>query len=97
MGLKPTEMKGSEMNKDTAIGVYGYSTRHKHSFSFMQYISVFQAEVYAIKASMAENLRTIEIETSIFSQIVKLQLKLFATTGSPQNWSGTAINPSCNC
>jgi hypothetical protein len=40
---------------------------------------------------------TVEIDvSSVFSQIVKLQLKLLATTGSPQNWSGTAINPMCN-
>jgi hypothetical protein len=39
---------------------------------------------------------TIQIETSISYQILKQQLKHLINTRSPQNWSGTAINPSYN-
>jgi hypothetical protein len=36
--------------------VYCYGTRQKLSFSLEQYTTVFQAEVYATKASIMENL-----------------------------------------
>jgi hypothetical protein len=36
--------------------VYCYGTRRKLSFSLGQYITVFQAEVYTIKAGTVENL-----------------------------------------
>jgi ribonuclease HI len=42
--------------KATGAGVYGYSTRQKLSFSLGQYTTVFQAEVYAIKACVVETL-----------------------------------------
>jgi ribonuclease HI len=38
--------------------VYGYGTRQKFSFSLEKYTTVFQAEVYAIKACASENLDT---------------------------------------
>jgi hypothetical protein len=76
---------------------------HEHSFQYItiiahfslgQYTTVLEAEVYAIKACTVENLdRKYKIETSIFHQIVELQREHLANTRSPQNWSGTAINP----
>jgi hypothetical protein len=36
--------------------VFGYRTRSKLSFSLGQYTTVFQAEVYTIKACTVENL-----------------------------------------
>ena len=47
---------GSKTNKSTGAGVYCHGTRRKHSFSLGQYTTVFQAEVYAIKACIMENL-----------------------------------------
>jgi ribonuclease HI len=46
---------GSKINKGSDTGVYGYGTRQKHSFGLGKYNTVFQAEVYAIKACTAEN------------------------------------------
>jgi hypothetical protein len=43
---------GSKTSKGTVAGVYGYGTKWKLSFSLGQYTTVFQAEVYAIKAYM---------------------------------------------
>jgi hypothetical protein len=42
------------------------------------------------------SIRTRTIRTSTFYQATKLQLKHLENTESPQNWSGTAINPSHN-
>jgi hypothetical protein len=42
--------------KGTRAGVYCHGTRRKLSFSLGQYTTVFQAEVYAIKACAVENL-----------------------------------------
>jgi hypothetical protein len=47
---------GSKPNKGTGAGVYGYGTRQKLSFSLGKYITVFQAQVYAIKAYTLDNL-----------------------------------------
>jgi ribonuclease HI len=47
---------GSKVNKSTGAGVYGYDTRRKLSCSLRQYITVFQAEVYAIKSTTVEDL-----------------------------------------
>ena len=47
---------GSKINKGTGAGVYCYGMRQKLSFSLGQYTTVFQAEVYAIKACIMENL-----------------------------------------
>jgi hypothetical protein len=47
----PAGMSGLLMlNKGTGAGVYGCGTRKKLSFSLGQYTTVFQAEMYAIKA-----------------------------------------------
>jgi hypothetical protein len=73
---------GSKTNKGTGAGVYCYGTRLRLSFSLGQYTTVFQAEVYAIKAcadaSMDRNYKT---GTSIFCLTVKLQLKHLTNTG----------------
>jgi hypothetical protein len=47
---------GSKTNKGTGTGVCCYGTRRKLSFSLGQYTTVFQAEVYAIKACADENI-----------------------------------------
>jgi hypothetical protein len=47
---------GSKTNKGTGAGVYGYGRRQKLSFSIGNYITVFRAEVYAIRVCAVENL-----------------------------------------
>jgi hypothetical protein len=47
---------GSKTNKGTGAGVYCYGARRRLSFSLGQYTTVFQAEVYAIKACADENI-----------------------------------------
>jgi hypothetical protein len=47
---------GSKVNYGTGAGVYGYGTKRKLSFSLGKYTTIFQAEVYAIKACAVENL-----------------------------------------
>jgi ribonuclease HI len=47
---------GSKTNKGTGAGMYRHGTGQKLSFSLGQYTTVFQSEVYAIKACTAENL-----------------------------------------
>jgi hypothetical protein len=47
---------GSKTNKGTGDGVYCNGTRRERSFSLGRYTTVFQAEVYAIKACVKENL-----------------------------------------
>jgi hypothetical protein len=42
--------------KKTGTRVYCYATRQKLSFMFVQYTTIFQAEVYAIKACTVEEL-----------------------------------------
>jgi hypothetical protein len=65
---------GSKTNKGTGAGVYCYGTRLRRSFSLGRYTTVFQAEVYAIKACADANMdRTIKIGTSIFCPTVKQQ------------------------
>jgi hypothetical protein len=76
--------------------VYCYETGRKLSFSLGQYTTVFQAEVYAIKACAVENLDRNYINRNIYILSVKQQLKHLTNTRSPQNWSGTATNPSRN-
>jgi hypothetical protein len=81
--------------------VYGYDTRKKHIFiPGRQYNTEFQAEVYAIKAAdntgkgyKNRNIHILSIETSIFYQTVRKQLKHLTITRSILNGSGTAISP----
>jgi hypothetical protein len=47
---------GSKTNKGTGAGVYCCGTGRKLIFSLGQYTTVFQAEVYGIKACADENL-----------------------------------------
>jgi hypothetical protein len=47
---------GSKPNKCVGAGVYGYDARKTLSFSLGKYITVFQAEVYAIRACTTGNL-----------------------------------------
>jgi hypothetical protein len=64
---------GSRTINGTGAGVYSYGTRWELSFSPGQCTTVFQAQVWTIKACVAENLhRNYRIETSAFSQITKL-------------------------
>jgi ribonuclease HI len=46
----------SKTKKGTGAGVYCHGTKRKLSFSLVQYTTVFQAEVYAIKECAVENL-----------------------------------------
>jgi hypothetical protein len=70
----------------------------KLSFSLGQYTTVFQAEVYAIKACAVENLgRDYENRnTYILSDSQAAIKKTLANTRSPQNWSEIATSPSYN-
>jgi hypothetical protein len=52
----PPPQKKREGGESTGAGVYCHGTRRKLSFSLGQYTTVFQAEVYAIKACAVENL-----------------------------------------
>jgi hypothetical protein len=47
---------GSKTSKGTGAGVYCYGTGRRLSFILGQYTTVFQAELYAIKACPVENL-----------------------------------------
>jgi ribonuclease HI len=47
---------GSKTSKGLGAVMYSYDTRQKLSISFGQYTTVFQGEVYAIKACVVENL-----------------------------------------
>jgi hypothetical protein len=87
---------GSKTNKGTGAGVYCYGTGRKLSFSLGQYTTVFQAEVYAIKACSVENLDRNYKNGNMYILSIKQQLNHLANTRSPQNWSGTATNPSHN-
>jgi hypothetical protein len=66
----------------------------KLSFGLGQYTTVFQAEVYAVKACVM--IGSIEIGTSAFYLTVRLHLKCSTNTRSIPNWSGTATRPSWN-
>jgi hypothetical protein len=46
----------SKTNKGTSVGVYRWDSRKGHSFSLGLHSTVFQAEIYAIKACIMENI-----------------------------------------
>ena len=48
-------MDWSKTNQDTGAGVYKWGSKNGHSFSLGLHTTVFQAEIYAIKASIMEN------------------------------------------
>jgi hypothetical protein len=47
---------GSKTNDGTGAGVYKWGSRRGHSFSLGHHTTVFQAEIYAIKACIRENI-----------------------------------------
>jgi len=47
-------MYGSNMNRGTGAGVYRWNSRWDHSFRFGPHTTLFQAEIYAIKACIKE-------------------------------------------
>jgi ribonuclease HI len=49
-------MDGSKTNEGTPAGVYKWGSRRGHSFSLGLHITVFQEEIYAIKACTMENI-----------------------------------------
>jgi hypothetical protein len=50
----------------TVAGVFGCGTRRKFTFSLGKYTTVFQAEVYAIKACAVENLDRVYNNRNIY-------------------------------
>jgi hypothetical protein len=48
-------------------GMYGHGIRQRFSFSLGQYTTVFQAQVYAIKAHANENIRRATVKEHIYS------------------------------
>jgi hypothetical protein len=59
-------MDGSQTNEGAGKGVCGYGTRKGFSFSLGQYTTVFEAEVYAIKACAIENINRGNKNRNIF-------------------------------
>jgi hypothetical protein len=55
--LRKGDSSGTKWVQDEGTGtrVYGHGMRQKFSFSLGQYATVLQAEVYAIKACVADN------------------------------------------
>jgi ribonuclease HI len=49
-------MGGSKTNEGTSAGVYKWGSRRGDSFSLRLHTTVFQAEIYAIKACIMENI-----------------------------------------
>jgi ribonuclease HI len=47
---------GSKTNKGSGTGVYRWGSRRGHSFSLGLHTTVFQAEIYAIKACIMQNI-----------------------------------------
>jgi hypothetical protein len=85
---------GSKTNEGTGAGVYGHGMRWRFSLSLGQYTTVFQAEVYAIKACADKNIKRGYCNRNIYI-LSDSQAAIKALTGVrfTQDWSGTAINP----
>jgi hypothetical protein len=47
-------MDGSKTNEGMGVGVYKWGSRRGHNFSLGHHTTVFQAEIYAIKACIME-------------------------------------------
>jgi len=60
------------VNKGTGAGVYRWGSRRGHSFILGLYTTIFQADIYAIKACIMENIEeATQVGTSIFFLTVK--------------------------
>jgi len=58
---------GFQTNKGTGAGVYRWDLRRGHSFSLGPHTTIYQAEMYAIKARIMENMeKATQVGTSIF-------------------------------
>jgi hypothetical protein len=90
-----SEQRGiTKTNEGTWAGVYGHGMKQRFSFSLGQYTTVFQAEVYDVKACADENIKRGYCKrTFIFSLTVKQRSKHLTIVGLTQSWSGTATNP----
>jgi hypothetical protein len=81
----------------TGAGFFCHGSGRKLSFSIGRYTTVFQAEVYAIKACTVENLdRNYKNRNFYILSDSQAAIKELAITRSPHNWSRTATNPSHN-
>jgi hypothetical protein len=82
------------VHRGTGDGVYDCGTRWKLSFSLGKYTAVSRQKCVPSRHVWLRIWIDITgTGTSVFSQIFKPQLKLLATFGSSQNWSGTATSP----
>jgi ribonuclease HI len=57
---------GFKTNEGTEAGVCGHGMKQKFSFSLGQYTTVFQVEVYAIKACAVENIKRGYLKRNIY-------------------------------
>jgi hypothetical protein len=57
---------GSKTNKGTGAGVYRWGLRRGQSFSLGLHTIVFQAEIYAIRACITENIETGYTDRNIY-------------------------------
>jgi hypothetical protein len=93
---------GSKTEKGTGAGVYCHGTRKKLSFDLGRYTTVFQAEVYAIKACAAENIDKDYKNKNIYilSDHLKTGLRLSQiprTTGIQQRLTDTGARSGGYC
>jgi hypothetical protein len=87
---------GSKTNKGTGAGVYCEGTRRKRSFSLGRYTTVFQAELYAIKACAEENIDRNSRNRNIYILSDRQHLRHLTNTRLTLNYSGTVTRPSKN-
>jgi hypothetical protein len=74
---------GSKTNKCTGAGMYKWGSRKGHSFSLGHHPTVYQAEIYAIKACIMENTeKGYKGRNIIFSLTVKQQSRRLITSRS---------------
>jgi hypothetical protein len=77
--------------------VYCHETWKKNRFRLGRYTTVFQAEVYAIKACAVENIdRNYKNRNIYILSDSQAAIKALVNIRSLPNWSGTATNPSYN-
>jgi hypothetical protein len=88
---------GSKTAKGSGAGMFCPGTRRKLRFSLGRHTTVFQAEVYAIKACISQNIDRGYKNRNIY--ILSDSQAAIKAPGKYQitpNWSRTAINPSHN-